>query len=193
MNILTIDVTDKKLVVACSNNDKVFSKISEESGKKHNSLIMPFVESVLMESGLTLKDIDVYSCVVGPGSFTGIRIGIATIKALSFAMNKPCVSINALEELAYGKEGEFITAIDAMHDNYYAATFNGSIFNMKDMDCFYIDDIKSKNLPIYFKNGESDPDKLISITKEKANKGVFEALEPVYLRKSQAERDQDAK
>ena len=191
MNILTIDVTDKKLVVACSNEDIVFSKISDETGKKHNSLIMPYVEEVLINANLDIKDIDVFSAVVGPGSFTGIRIGIATIKALSFATGKPCVSITALEELAYGKEGTFITAIDAMHDNYYAATFNNSFESMLDMDCYPIDVIKSKGLPIYFKEKESNPNTLIEITKIKANKGEFSTLEPIYLRKSQAERDKD--
>ena len=191
MKILTIDVTSPKLVVAAYDGNKVASKISEESGKKHNALVMPYIESVLDELKMSIKDIDVFSCVIGPGSFTGIRIGIATMKALSFAMQKPCVAINALEEMAYGKEGNFYTAIDALHDNYYSAKFTGSWDKMSDVDCKYIDDIKKDNLPIYFKESESLPQNLIDITIAKAKKKDFAILEPLYLRKSQAERDRD--
>ena len=84
MKILTIDVTSPKLVVAAYDGSKASYKISEESGKKHNALVMPYIESVLDELKMSIKDIDVFSCVIGPGSFTGIRIGIATMKALSF-------------------------------------------------------------------------------------------------------------
>ena len=191
MKILTIDVTSPKLVVAAYDGSKASYKISEESGKKHNALVMPYIESVLNDLNMSIKDIDVFSCVIGPGSFTGIRIGIATMKALSFAMNKPCVAINALEEMAYGKEGNFYTAIDALHDNYYSARFEGSWDNMKDIDCKYIDDIKEAKLPIYFKEAEANPQNLIDITIAKANKKEFSILEPLYLRKSQAERDRD--
>lgn len=191
MNILSIDVTSPKLVVVASNGEKISYKISEESGKKHNALVMPYIEEVLNDLNLSIKDINVFSCVVGPGSFTGIRIGIATMKALSFATNKPCVSINALEEMAYKKTGEFYTAIDALHDNYYSAKFLGSWDKMVDVDCKYIDDIKKDNLPIYFKESEALPQNLIEITEIKANKGEFSVLEPLYLRKSQAERDRD--
>ena len=191
MKVLSIDVTAAKLVVAAFDGNKTSFKISQESGKKHNALVMPYIEEVLNELNLSVRDIDVFSCVIGPGSFTGIRIGIATMKALSFAMKKPCVAINALEEMAYGKEGNFHTAIDALHDNYYTATFNGSWDKMSDVDCKFIDDIKKDNLPIYFKESEAIPQNLIDITLYKANKGEFSILEPLYLRKSQAERDRD--
>ena len=191
MKILAIDVTSPKLVVAAYDGNKVLSKISEESGKKHNALVMPYIEELLTKLDLTIKDIDVFACVIGPGSFTGIRIGIATMKALSFAVNKPCVSINSLEEMAYAKEGKFITAIDALHDNYYYAEFDGSWDKMVDLGCKHIDEIKAKGLEIYIKDSEPVAQNLIDITIAKANKGEFSILEPLYLRKSQAERDRD--
>ena len=191
MNILTIDVTSAKLVVACSKGEEIKFKISQESGKKHNALIMPYIEEILIEQNLDINDIDVFSCVVGPGSFTGIRIGIATMKALSFATNKKTIAINALEELAYKKDGHFITAIDALHGNYYYAEFDNSFLNVKEMGCKDINEIKNKNLEIVYKDKECDPYKLIEITTIKANEGLYQTLEPVYLRKSQAERDLD--
>ena len=191
MKILALDVTGNNLVVALYNGKDIISEIPMATGKRHNSLVMPAIEKVLNAFNMSVKDIDVYACVVGPGSFTGIRIGIATIKALSFATNKPCVSINALEELAYGKEGEFYTLIDALHNNYYAAKFNGSWEGLEDLSCKHIDDIKKDNLKLYFKEQDSNPETLIKIALRKAEKNEFQTLEPLYLRKSQAERDRD--
>ena len=191
MKILAIDVTSPKLVVALSNGQTITGKTSEESGKKHNALVMPYIEELLNNAKLTINDIDVFSCVIGPGSFTGIRIGIATMKALSFATKKPCIAINSLEEAACSYEGKFITALDALHDNYYYAEFNGSWDKMVDLGCKHIDDIKAKGLPIYFKETESTYENLINITKAKVENKEFAQLEPLYLRKSQAERDRD--
>ena len=191
MNILALDVTGENLVVALYNGKDIISDIPVATGKRHNSLVMPVIEKVLDEAKLQVKDIDVFACVVGPGSFTGIRIGIATIKALAFATSKPCVAINALEELAYGIDGEFYTLIDALHDNYYAARFDGSWENLKELSCKHIDDIKKDNLKLYFKQSDSKPENLINIAIRKAEKKEFSPLEPIYLRKSQAEREKD--
>jgi len=191
MKILSIDVTAPKLIVVGFDGEKIFSKTSEDVGKKHNSLVMPFIQEVLDNLHLDIKDIDIFSCVIGPGSFTGIRIGIATMKALSFAMGKPCVAINSLEEGAYGKDGDFYVCIDALHDNYYYAKFSHLYDNMLDLGCKHIDEIKKDGLNIYFKDCEATPRNLIEITLDKASKGKFGTLEPLYLRKSQAERDRD--
>ena len=191
MNILALDVTGTNLVVALYNGKDIISEIPEATGKRHNSLVMPAIETILDRANMGIKDIDVFACVVGPGSFTGIRIGIATIKALSFATNKPCVAINSLEELAFGKDGDFYTLIDALHDNYYAAKFSGSWENIQELTCKHIDEIKKDNLKLYFKEEDSKPENLIAIAKAKAEKNEFSNLEPVYLRKSQAERDRD--
>ena len=191
MNILALDVTGTNLVVALYNGKDVISEIPEATGKRHNSLVMPAIETILDKANMTIKDIDVFACVVGSGSFTGIRIGIATVKALSFATSKPCVAINSLEELAYGKDGDFYTLIDALHDNYYAAKFNGSWENIQELSCKHIDEIKKDNLKLYFKEEDSKPENLIAIAIAKAEKAAFSNLEPVYLRKSQAERDRD--
>ena len=191
MNILALDVTGENLVVALYNGNDVLWDIPKATGKRHNSLVMPTIEDLLEKAKLSIKDIDVYACVVGPGSFTGIRIGIATIKALSFATKKPCVAINALEELAYGKDGDFYTLIDALHDNYYAAKFSGSWDNMQELTCKHIDEIKKDNLKLYFKGRDSSPENLIAIAKAKAEKNEYSPLEPIYLRKSQAEREKD--
>ena len=191
MKILALDVTGNNLVVALYDGKEIFSEIPQAQGKRHNSLVMPAIETILNRANLTIKDIDVFACVVGPGSFTGIRIGIATIKALSFATQKPCVAINSLEELAYGKEGHFYTLIDALHDNFYAAKFNGSWEAVEEIYCKHIDDIKKDNIQLYFKEEDSKPENLIAIAKKKAEKKEFSTLEPIYLRKSQAERDRD--
>ena len=191
MNILALDVTGENLVVALYNGENLTYEIPKATGKRHNSLVMPTIEKLLNEFAMDIKDIDVFACVVGPGSFTGIRIGIATIKALSFATNKPCVAINALEELAYGKDGDFYTLIDALHDNYYAAKFSGSWENLTELSCKHIDEIKKDNSPLFYKETDSNPENLIASAIKKAEKKEFVSLEPIYLRKSQAEREKD--
>ena len=191
MKILALDVTGENLVVALYNGENVTYEIPMATGKRHNSLVMPTIEKLLNEFAMDIKDIDVFACVVGPGSFTGIRIGIATIRALSFATQKPCVAINALEELAYGKEGDFYTLIDALHGNYYAAKFSGSWENLVDLSCKHIDEIKMDNIPLFYKETDSNPENLIAIAIKKAEKKEFSSLEPIYLRKSQAEREKD--
>ena len=191
MNVLTIDVTGPNLIVAVCKNNQIEYEISEEAGKKHNALVIPFVEKILTKLNMTIQDIDVFSCVVGPGSFTGIRIGIATIKAFCFATKKPCVSINSLEEAAYGKDGEFYITLDALHGNCYGAKFTNSWEQMSDLGCYPDDKVKTSGIISYEKAKISNPINLINITIEKANKGQFSVLEPLYLRKSQAERDLD--
>lgn len=191
MNVLTIDVTGPSLIVAACKNDQIEYKISEEAGKKHNALVIPFVEEILSKLNMTIQDIDVFSCVVGPGSFTGIRIGIATIKAFCFATKKPCVSINSLEEAAYGKTGSFYITLDALHNNCYGARFDGGWDKMSDLGCYSYDKVKNSGINCFEKEKNSNPINLINITKEKANKGQWCILEPLYLRKSQAERELD--
>lgn len=192
MKVLTIDVTGKNLIVAASCDEKIAERCSSNETKKHNSLVMPYIDQVLNELNITIKDIDVFSCVVGPGSFTGIRIGIATIKALAFATNKPCVSINSFEVCAYDKKDEnFYVLIDALHDCCYAAKYNKSWDNELLKTYTTYSDVQNSNLPIYTKNYDSSGRVLINITVDKAKKEQFGLLEPLYLRKSQAERDLD--
>jgi len=102
MNILAIDTTSKKASVSIlEDNNEVF-KNTIDNDITHSEKLMPLIDDSLKQTNLTLKDIDLLACVLGPGSFTGIRIGIASVKALAKVLNKKIFGISTLEVMAYG-------------------------------------------------------------------------------------------
>lgn len=190
MKILAIDTTSENLVIAYYDGEKIFSFVSDAGSKRHNSMLMPSVDKVLSESGDKISDVDCFACVVGPGSFTGIRIGVSTVKALAFASGKKCVSITSFEELAYGNaDKEFYVAIDCRHDSYYYAKFSGGYLNEIECGEILSAELDKLDCKVIKKCGASDPDKLIAIAKEKFDKNDFSDPVPFYLKKSQAERE----
>lgn len=194
MKILAIDTTSENLVIAFYDGQKTYSFISQEGSKRHNSLLMPSVDSILNEAKCDIKDVDCFACVVGPGSFTGIRIGVSTVKALAFALGKKVVAITSFEELAYGiKDKEFYVAIDCRHNSYYYAKFIDSYNNQ--IECGEISgkDLDSKNCLVIEKSTHSNPDNLIGIAQEKIAQNDLGILTPFYLKKSQAEREYEEK
>ncbi len=194
MKILVVDTTFDNMCIACFNGEKTFSYVSCESSKKHNSMIMPSIDELLDRAGMKIDDVDYFGCVVGPGSFTGIRIGVATVKALSFASGKKCVSITSFEELAYGEESQkFYAAIDCRHDSYYVATFENSSLVPVFVGEMSKDQLDKENCKVIFKTQAADADKLIAVAKDKIEANDFSELMPYYLKKSQAEREYELK
>lgn len=98
MNYLLINTANEELSIVIVKNDEIFER-SEKEIKRHNEELLPKLQEVLAQSKLTLKDIDEYGVVIGPGSFTGIRVGVATIKAFKDVFNKPVRAINNLDLL----------------------------------------------------------------------------------------------
>ncbi|MDE6614079.1 MAG: tRNA (adenosine(37)-N6)-threonylcarbamoyltransferase complex dimerization subunit type 1 TsaB [Clostridia bacterium] len=193
MNILAVDTTSENMVIALSKNDEIFSRIGNAESKRHNSLILPMIDEVLEEAKIALGDVDYFACVVGPGSFTGIRIGVSSVNALAFALSKKCVSITALEELAFGNNyKDFYCAIDCRHDNFYYARFDTDYTNIIEMGEITLQELEKKD-KVIVKDKPSDPKALIEIAKYKINANKFEILAPLYLKKSQAEREYDNK
>ena len=194
MKILAVDTTWDNMVVALYANNKVYSDISYDGAKKHNSLILPIIDRLLNEAEIKISDVDYFAAVIGPGSFTGIRIGVSTINALAFAGGGKCVAINSLEELAYNcADKEFYTAIDCRHNSYYYAKFGGSFDNMLSIGEMTAEDLDNKECKVIKKISPSNPNNLIAICKSKIERGELGQLAPLYLKKSQAEREYDAK
>ena len=94
MKVLAVDTSSKYASVAVIEDGRIIKELYEESEREHSETLMPMIKNILEEVNLKLEDFDLYACGVGPGSFTGIRIGIATIKAFSDANNIPLVGIN---------------------------------------------------------------------------------------------------
>jgi len=102
MNILSIDSSTKNLGVAVSRDEKLLSEAVDRSGMKHMVRVMGLLDSVLSKAGLSLGDIDAFSVNLGPGDFTGTRIGVSVIKMLSWLEGKPAFGINSLDAFALG-------------------------------------------------------------------------------------------
>ena len=126
MKILSIDTSSEICTVALLENDKLIQEVAENNGLTHSERLMPIINSLLSQNNITLKDINLLVCDNGPGSFTGIRIGVATVKAFTDYLNIPTIGISSLEALYYNTDKNNITCslIDAKNGNCYHGVFN---------------------------------------------------------------------
>lgn len=126
MIILALDSTAKAAAVALLDGEQLLAKDMHDDGNTHSSTLLPMVERLLAEHHLTVDDIDLFTASVGPGSFTGVRIGAATIKGIAFGKNKPCVPVSALHALCLnlrGRDGIVCPLMDARRGQFYTALF----------------------------------------------------------------------
>ncbi len=128
MNILGIDTSAKILNLAVVNNGKMVVDYRIDTVEKtHSTLILPLLNDLLNLNSIQLKQIKGISVSIGPGSFTGLRIGLSTAKGLSFALSAPIVGINTLESYAFrwlDLPGKLCPLIRARRGEYYFAIFN---------------------------------------------------------------------
>jgi len=131
MNILVTDTSAQALTVALRTDSFFETRTSESRSLQHSERLIPTVTELCKDAGITTKDIDLLACTRGPGSFTGLRIGMAAFKGMAFALDKPLVSVSTLEVLAQCVpcfDGAIVTVIDAKKQRWYLAAFenNGS-------------------------------------------------------------------
>lgn len=126
MNILAIDTAGRTAAVAVLQDDALLYESFCNTGFTHSETLLPMVDTALKACGLTTHALDLYGVTAGPGSFTGLRIGLAAVKGLAFAENTPCAGVSTLEGLAYGMSGEgtVIAALDARRGQVYWAGFD---------------------------------------------------------------------
>ena len=159
MKILSIDTSSNICAVAVLKDTTLLKEISQNSGLTHSENLLPMIQNLLSELTIPLKDIDLIVCDKGPGSFTGIRIGVATAKGFSDSLSTPAIGISSLEALAYNvKEPSVICSIiDAKNDNVYVGVFENTgeqyilrrNFSLENIFNF-IDELQSKEYPIIF-------------------------------------------
>lgn len=159
MKILAIETSSKVCSVALLENDKIIIKKDIFNELTHSQKLMPLISDILQEKNISLDEINLLSCSIGPGSFTGIRIGVATIKAFADVKNIPCTGVNSLEGLAYNisNEGLVCAMIDARNDNVYFGLydhFDNSYKLLEPLKADHIDNIisilKKYTSPILF-------------------------------------------
>lgn len=126
MKILALDSTENTASVAITEDKRLIASSVINAGRSHSELLLPLIQSLMEYNKLKSSDIDLFACSVGPGSFTGVRIGVSTVKGLAFGLNKACVGISALEGLAYnciGIDGIICPCMDARRSQLYNAIF----------------------------------------------------------------------
>ena len=160
MIVLSIDSSSKVATVAILKDDVLLGEYILNDKREHSVILVPLIENLLKECNLTIDDIDGYVVSKGPGSFTGLRIGMATVKGMSFGNNKPYISISSLDALAYNLisfNGIICPIMDALRENVYTALYKNNNDNLEkimdytamDIDKL-VDLLKNKNEDVIF-------------------------------------------
>ena len=126
MKILAIDTSAIIATVAVTEDTKPLAQYTINNGNTHSETLLPMIESVLKALSLCVSDIDIFALSAGPGSFTGVRIGAATVKGLAFDSKKPCVEVSTLEALAQNLtlyKGLICPVMNARRSQVYTALF----------------------------------------------------------------------
>ena len=126
MRILALETSAKAVSAAVTEDGKVLCSGYQDTGLTHSRTLMPIVEAMLKNTGLTVQDCDAVAVAAGPGSFTGIRIGVSAAKGLAFAADKPCAAVSTLEAMARNvahMDALVVCAMDARRDQVYNALF----------------------------------------------------------------------
>ncbi|MBQ2938033.1 MAG: tRNA (adenosine(37)-N6)-threonylcarbamoyltransferase complex dimerization subunit type 1 TsaB [Clostridia bacterium] len=214
MKILCIDTSSNLCSVAILENTTLINKLELNNGLTHSETLMPLIKNLLDSSKINLKDIDLLAVDIGPGSFTGLRIGIATVKAFSDSLNIPCVGISSLEILAYNikDNGIICSTIDCKNNNCYFALYELNSNNYTILEEPQADSIenimnllnsKYTNKSIYFVGDgikkETSSNYLnienlgIAAFKKFNDNFINENILPLYLKKPQAQQQLEEK
>ena len=215
--LLSLDSSAVTASVALTDGDRVIKSEFVNSGLTHSETLLPMVKRVMGDN--EFSSLDAVAITAGPGSFTGVRIGVATVKGIAFAGNIPCYGVSTLEAIAYNFVDEncvVCAVMDARRMQFYNAIFkveNGIVARITPDRAISIDDLReelkqydsviiagdgaalcSQNIALDNCKIAAD-DKIyqnaLSVAKCVKNKKAIapSALMPVYLRQSQAERE----
>lgn len=215
--LLSMDSSAVTASVALTDGDEIIKSEFVNSGLTHSETLLPMITRVM--DGRKYSELDGIAITAGPGSFTGVRIGVATVKGLAFNDDIPCYSVSTLEAIAYNfvdKNAVVCAVMDARRMQFYNALFkvqNGKVERLCDDRAISIEDLRNElkqydkviiagdGAKLCFQNIElenctlADDDRIyqnaVSVAKAAQNKNAIspKALMPVYLRQSQAERE----
>ena len=133
MKIFALETSARAVSVAVTENGVVLASACQNNGLTHSRTLMPLAENLLCGIGLAARDMDLFAVAAGPGSFTGIRIGVAAAKGLAFGAERPTVGVSTLAALARNvafADGLIVAAMDARRQQVYEASFragNGTL------------------------------------------------------------------
>ena len=184
--------------MAISQDGVVIDFIEKDTNLNHSQTGMPLCKEILDKNNLTLNDIDGFAVVVGPGSFTGLRIGIAIAKGFAFSLNKPLYGISSLKCVAKAesKEGKICALIKAREDDYFYGLFDGKNQEIFEADAPSSDSKgniqeKYRDLDVVFSEAPVRANSCAEIAYNcylNGENGDVHRVSPLYLKLSQAER-----
>lgn len=196
-NFLAVDTSSKHLTVLAVKGERKVLRYLPDCALKHSVVLMGEIDKALKEVELSPAQCDFFAAVTGPGSFTGIRIGISTVKGFAVGAGKPLVSVTAFELLAYNVEDDiFYTVIDAAHSHYYVCGFDKEKNIILNPSYLSSEDVEKLNAPLYgFENLPLSNYKMLDIKdclypavlKNRAH--LSNKMQALYIRKSQAEEN----
>lgn len=128
MILLSVDTSGPVAGAALMENGVIRYEAMAVNAFTHSQSILPLIEEAYTHTGLTVEETDYFAVTVGPGSFTGVRIGVSTVKGLAYAAQKPCIPVDALEAMAAGVlpfDGVICPIQDARAGQVYGAAFRG--------------------------------------------------------------------
>ncbi|MCD5415402.1 MAG: tRNA (adenosine(37)-N6)-threonylcarbamoyltransferase complex dimerization subunit type 1 TsaB [Clostridiales bacterium] len=160
MKILALDTSSPATTVAILEGEKLVAEYTINNINTHSQKLMPMIAEIIKSCKWRPEDIDVFGVSLGPGSFTGLRIGIATIKAMAQSLNKKVCGVSSLEVLAYNLmyiDGVICPIIDAQRDAVYTATYKwgaNRLIQLEKPSILHIDELNtalaSKSGIVYF-------------------------------------------
>lgn len=126
MKILSISTATNHLSIALNEDQKIIAEKNEEDERNHSEHLDPLIMQLLNQQHLSLKNIDRFAVAIGPGSYTGLRIGVTTVKMFASILQKEVVGVSTLQALAKGikdKKALILAGLDARNDNYFAGGY----------------------------------------------------------------------
>jgi tRNA threonylcarbamoyladenosine biosynthesis protein TsaB len=187
--ILNIETSTTNCSVTLAENGKELVSCAINDGYKHSERLMTFVNQVFVESQKKFSDLDAIAISEGPGSYTGLRIGVSAAKGISYALDKPLIAINSLEIMAsavclnHPGYDLFIPMIDARRMEVYTAVYSNDLVVVDRLSAMIIDenafrDIAETEKVIYFGDGA---DKCEHIFNARKNFNLLKAIMPTSL------------
>ncbi len=203
-NFLAVDTSSSYLTVVAQKGEKIEKSFIENCALNHSVVLMDEIERILSRAQLSPEECDFFAAVTGPGSFTGIRIGISCIKGFATALNKRAAGVTSFEMLSYNVNStcDYLVAIDAAHGNFYVCGYKPS--GVCDISPRFLkkEEVEAFKRPVYgFEHLELEnytrlnvEDCLLPAVKffceERGRNGEMDAL---YVKKSQAEEERAAR
>lgn len=172
MNLLAIDTSTKNASVSLKTNGNIFTE-NIENEITHSEKLLPLIDKILVENNLKIADIDMFLVTTGPGSFTGIRIGLATIKALAHVNNIPIYTTSTLDLISY------ISFLNMDKENLFNSNENTNYFQ----NIYFVPLIDAKNKRVYYSVYDYSYDNNLQFSKKiihsAANLPISSAIEEI--------------